>query len=132
MHTLPIQIRFNDADAMGHVNNAVIMEYYDLGKAAYFTSIGLVPDQGDFTVVIVHYEVDFMSQIRNHDNIQVCTNISRIGNKSIEVVQRVENIDTQEVCSMCKTIMSGYSRITNSSAVIPESIKERIRQGESQ
>ena len=33
MHTLPIQIRFNDVDQMGHVNNAVIMEYFDIGKS---------------------------------------------------------------------------------------------------
>ena len=59
----PIQLRFNDIDQMGHVNNAVIMEFLDLGKSEYFTSVGLPPEEGDFTVMVVHVEVDFMSQI---------------------------------------------------------------------
>ena len=41
MHTLPLQLRFNDVDMMGHVNNAVIMEFFDLGKSHYFADAGL-------------------------------------------------------------------------------------------
>ncbi len=59
MHTTPIQIRFNDVDQMGHVNNAVIMEYLDLGKDAFFSGHGLSPTKSDFTVMVVHYDVDF-------------------------------------------------------------------------
>ena len=82
MHTTPIQIRFNDVDQMGHVNNAVIMEYLDLGKDAFFSSHGVPPTKSDFTVMVVHYEVDFKSQIRYHDSIHVTTEVEKIGNKT--------------------------------------------------
>lgn len=42
MHTLPLQLRFNDVDMMGHVNNAVIMEFFDLGKSSYFADAGIL------------------------------------------------------------------------------------------
>ena len=29
-HILPIQIRFNDVDKFGHVNNTVYFQFYDL------------------------------------------------------------------------------------------------------
>ena len=35
-HTLPLQLRFNDIDLLGHVNNSVYFSFYDLGKARYF------------------------------------------------------------------------------------------------
>ena len=35
-HTLPIQLRFNDVDKFGHVNNTVYFSFYDLGKTEYF------------------------------------------------------------------------------------------------
>lgn len=124
MHTLPIQIRFNDVDQMGHVNNAVIMEYFDLGKSAFFTEAGIPPEQGDFTVMIVHFEVDFTSQIRYHDNIAVTTAVKRIGNKSIAVEQHIINQDTNVDCAVCRTVMAGYCRSTHSSAAIPEDLKE--------
>ena len=31
-HTLPLQLRFNDIDLLGHVNNSVYFSFYDLGK----------------------------------------------------------------------------------------------------
>ncbi len=130
MHTLPIQIRFNDIDQMGHVNNAVIMEYFDLGKSHYFADAGLpvTQEEGDFTVVIVHIEVDFHAQIRYHDNIAVTSHIAHFGNKSLCVKQQVINTDTQQPLASCTTVMSGYSRQTRSAAVIPDEIKKRVIQ----
>ncbi|MCF0212479.1 MAG: acyl-CoA thioesterase, partial [Bacteroidales bacterium] len=70
MHSIPIQIRFNDIDQMGHVNNTIIMEYFDLGKSRYFHDAGIpvIPEEGDFCVMIVHLELDFKSQIHFHDD----------------------------------------------------------------
>ena len=126
MHTTNIQIRFNDVDQMGHVNNAIIMEYFDLGKEAFFADRGLPPEQGDFTVMIVHYEVDFKRQIGFHDHIQVQTAIERFGTKSLTVVQEVVNSEDGGVCATCHTVMSGYRRSTRSSAAIPEEVKQRL------
>ena len=124
MHKTPIQIRFNDIDQMGHVNNTVIMEYFDLGKEAFFSSKGLPPEKGDFTVIIVHYEVDFMSQIGFHDTVYVETEIERFGIKSFTVMQRVVASERDVVCATCRTVMSGYRRSTRSSAPIPKEVKE--------
>ena len=123
MHTIPVQIRFNDIDQMGHVNNAVIMEYFDLGKEAFFAAHGLPPEKGDFTVIIVHYEVDFTAQIGFHDKVHVETAIEKFGTKSLTVVQRVVNSDSNEVCATCRTVMAGYRRSTRSSAPIPDEVK---------
>ena len=123
MHTTPIQIRFNDVDQMGHVNNAVIMEYLDLGKDTFFSSHGLSPTKSDFTVMVVHYEVDFRSQIHYHDRIHVENEIEKIGNKSLTMMQRVVNTETGTVCVECRTVMAGYRRSTSSSAVIPDEVR---------
>ena len=128
MHTLPIQIRFNDVDQMGHVNNAVIMEYFDLGKSAFFSAMGIPPEEGDFTVMIVHFEVDFLSQIRYHDDIAVTTQVVKIGNKSLTVEQHVVNQRDNCDCAVCRTIMSGYCRSTRTSAPIPEGLKSKLLQ----
>lgn len=126
MHSIPIQLRFNDIDQMGHVNNAVIMEFFDLGKDHFFRSHGLPPEEGEFTVMVVHCEVDFRSQIRKGDNISVETEIERFGNKSLTVMQRVVEQGTRRICAECRTVMAGYNRKTSSAAVIPEEVKERL------
>lgn len=124
MFVTNIQIRFNDVDQMGHVNNAVIMEYLDLGKDAFFSGHGLSPTKSDFTVMVVHYDVDFKAQIHYHDRIQVETEIEKLGNKSLTMMQRVVNTETNVVCVECRTVMAGYRRSTTSSDVIPPEVRE--------
>lgn len=126
MHITPIQLRFNDIDQMGHVNNAVIMEFFDLGKSEYFTAVGLPPEEGDFTVMVVRVEVDFHRQIRYHDRVHVTTSVDHFGNKSLAVRQQVVDDATGEACATCRTVMAGYCRSTRRSAAIPDTIKERI------
>ena len=123
MHSLPIQLRFNDIDAMGHVNNAVIMEFFDLGKSRFFRDKGFDVDKQDFTVMVVHVEVDFRSQIRMHDEIAVETEVERVGNKSLHILQRVMKSDGT-CCAECRTVMAGYSRSTRTSAVIPDVVRK--------
>lgn len=125
MHSVPIQLRFNDIDQMGHVNNAVIMEFFDLGKSAYFTSLGINPEDGDFTVIVVHLDVDFQSQIHYRDQVSVETCVCKIGNKSLHLLQRVVKPDGT-VCAICRTVMSGYLRSAKCSAAIPEAYKSLI------
>ena len=124
MFVTNIQIRFNDVDQMGHVNNAVIMEYLDLGKDAFFSGHGLSPTKSDFTVMVVHYDVDFRAQIHYHDHIHVETEIEKLGNKSLTMMQRVVNTETKTVCVECRTVMAGYRRSTTSSEVIPDEVRE--------
>ncbi|MCQ2277727.1 MAG: acyl-CoA thioesterase [Bacteroidales bacterium] len=126
MHTLPIQIRFNDVDQMGHINNACIMEYFDLGKYQYFASAGVpcIPEEGDFCVMIVHFDVDFHSQIRFHDNPVVTSQVTRWGNKSFELTQQIL-IDGKPAAT-CRNIMAGYRRSTQSSATIPDEVKQSV------
>lgn len=126
MHNTPIQLRFNDIDQMGHVNNTVIMEFFDLAKYRYFRAAGIpvTPEEGDFCVMIVHIECDFQRQIHFHDDVSVNTYTSRIGNKSIEVMQQV--LVGDQPAATCKTVLAGYSRQTAASAPLPEDLKEQV------
>lgn len=128
MHTIPIQIRFNDIDQMGHVNNSNILEYFDLGKSRYFAAAGIpvTPEEGDFCVMIVHFEVDFHSQIRYHDDPVVTSRVTRWGNKSFELTQQV--LVNGKPAATCKNIMAGYLRSTQSSAPIPEEVKQCVNE----
>ena len=127
-HKLPLQLRFNDVDIMGHVNNAVIMEFFDYGKMKYFDDAEVYVEKEPITLVIVHSEVDFVGQILRGDHPEVWTKVVRFGNKSLEVLQYI--VCDGEVKSICKTIMSGYNREKQISEVIPERIKMAIERYE--
>ena len=39
-HSLEAQLRFNDVDIFGHINNSVYLQLLDLAKVRYFEEIG--------------------------------------------------------------------------------------------
>lgn len=96
-HSLPIQLRFNDVDKFGHVNNTVYFSFYDLGKTEYFASVCPGVDWEKDGIVVVHIEADFLAQIFSSDHIAVQTAVCEIGTKSFHLLQRV--IDTETMGS---------------------------------
>lgn len=104
-HTLPIQLRFNDVDKFGHVNNTVYFSFYDLGKTEYFASVCPHVDWEKDGIVVVHIEADFLAQIFATDHIAVQTAVSEIGTKSFHLTQRVIDFETNEVKCICNSVM---------------------------
>ncbi len=104
-HTLPIQLRFNDVDKFGHVNNTVYFSFYDLGKTEYFASVCPGVDWEKDGIVVVHIEANFVSQIFGSDNVAVQTAVTEIGTKSFHLMQRVIDTKTEEVKCVCTSIM---------------------------
>ena len=104
-HTLPLQLRFNDIDKFGHVNNEVYFSFYDLGKTEYFSFICPNVDWEKDGIIVVHIQADFISQIYSSDHIAVQTAITAIGTKSFHLAQRVIDLQTQSVKSSCTSIM---------------------------
>ena len=102
-HTLPIQLRFNDVDKFGHVNNTVYFSFYDLGKTEYFGSVCTGVDWEKIGLVVVHIEANFVKQIFASDHIAVQTAVSKIGTKSFHLVQQVIDTKTNEVKCVCKS-----------------------------
>ena len=39
-----VQLRFNDIDALGHVNNSVYFQFFDLAKTEYFAGLEVNAD----------------------------------------------------------------------------------------
>lgn len=125
-HTLPIQLRFNDVDKFGHVNNTVYFSYYDLGKTEYFSSVCPHVDWEKEGIVVVHIEVDFFAQIYASSHIAVQTAVTEIGTKSFHLVQRVIDTETNEVKCVCTSIMVAFDLVKHESMPLTEEWVEAI------
>jgi acyl-CoA thioester hydrolase len=118
-HITPIQLRFNDFDALGHVNNSVYFSFYDLGKTSYFKEV--LPDVSmskEIGVVIGHIEVSFLLSVYPGENVAVETAVVEIGNKSFKLLQRLVDVDTNVVKCICQTVMVCYDAKTKSTRII--------------
>jgi len=125
--TLPIQIRFNDIDAMGHINNNIYFSYFDLGKTTYFEDIR--PTAISWTeglIVVAHIEVDFFSPIYYKEKIAVDSKVVKLGEKSGTFLQQIRNVKNGEIKCRCKSIFVTYDALTQASIPIPENWRDAI------
>lgn len=130
-HSEKIQMRFNDIDVLGHVNNAVQIIYFDYGKVKYFETLkNQILDWSGSDLVMVHFEVDFVEPIFRENQIMVKTKVYEIGNKSIKLVQTLQDSETGHVKSVCRSVMCGFDTKTNESLLISDEWRNLIQKFE--
>ncbi|MEI7676163.1 MAG: thioesterase family protein [Bacteroidales bacterium] len=126
-HRIPIQLRFNDIDSLGHVNNAIYLTYFDLGKSDYFQTVNKeIIDWTKIDIVVANVNIDFFAPTYMHEKLEVFTKVTNIGNKSLKMLQHLVNIETKEVKSICYTVMVGYHPELKQSKVISDEWRSAI------
>ena len=104
--TTPVQLRFSDLDTLGHVNNAVYFNLFDLAKSDYFNKVkGAMQDWTRVNVVLANIHCDFISQVLFDERIVVKTQTLSLGDKSFTLLLHLVNEDTGEVKCVCTQIM---------------------------
>ena len=125
-HIVPLQIRFNDVDKFGHVNNAVFFQFYDTAKTDYLSHVCKDLDWEHVAIVVVKIEAEFVSQIKASDHIAGRTRIIKIGNKSFHLEQEVFDTDSGELKSRCLSIMVLFDLDKQQAIPFPDSWRKAI------
>lgn len=125
-HKIPVQLRFNDIDILGHLNNTVYFSLYDLGKARYMEEVGLrkaAPTPPTSVIADVH--CSYIKPIHYGDDIYVSTACTEIGEKSFVLEQEMTDGEG-EVRSRCRTVMVYIDPATQKSAPVPRAYRDLI------
>ena len=77
-HRTPIQVRFADTDAQGHLNNGSYAIYAETARLAFFRDLG----SGVGSLILVHLAIDFRRQVRFGEAVAVDTWVERVGTTS--------------------------------------------------
>jgi acyl-CoA thioester hydrolase len=110
------RVRFRDCDAMGHVNNAVFSTYLEEARIGVLG--GLTP------FILARVEIDFRSQLRAGDEIEIGTRVSRIGTKSFDLEHQIRS--NGRVVADGRSVLVGYDYDAEQSVELSEEIRERL------
>src|SRR5690625_6406625 len=61
--SMPINIRWNDMDALGHVNNVYYFEYFQVARGIYMPTVSENWDWTKFMFVIAHIECNYIQEL---------------------------------------------------------------------
>ncbi|HTT52163.1 MAG TPA: thioesterase family protein [Streptosporangiaceae bacterium] len=82
----PVDVRWRDVDALGHVNHAVFLTYLEEGRDAFFARAL----RADPIYVVVRIELDLRAEVRYADRrVTVRIAAERIGTTSLETRETI-------------------------------------------
>jgi acyl-CoA thioester hydrolase len=126
---VPMQVRFNDLDFLGHVTNAVYQFYYNQAGTQYCDSVILQkhPEPGEEdTIVMATITIDYLKSILYNSSIAVEARVAAIGRKSFAFASQIIDLDSGEVYSRANWTEVCFSRSRQKSIPLPELWRQRI------
>jgi len=122
---VPIQLRFADTDALGHVNNANFLSFFEMARVSYFdTVMGDVIDWKEKGIILARTEVDYRIPVFLKDNPLVHVRCSRLGNKSFVMSYVMEQ--DGKIFAEGNTVMVCFDFVNNVPFPMPDNWKQKI------
>jgi acyl-CoA thioester hydrolase len=82
----PVDVRWRDVDALGHVNNAVFVTYLEEARDAFF----MQTLRSDPIYVVVRLEIELRAEVRYEDRrVTVQIEVERLGTTSLTTRETV-------------------------------------------
>jgi acyl-CoA thioester hydrolase len=115
-----IQVRFNDTDMLGHLNNTAYALYAEQARVEFFRSLGM----GRITLILAHISLDFRQQVTFGDKVHVITTVGRVGNSSVTLLQNV--FANGELSAEIKSVVVLFDYESQKPKAIPSELRVRL------
>ena len=116
MFSETFKIRFCETDALKHVNNTVVPQWFETAREPIFKVFNPTLDLTKWPLILASFTVDFVAQIHYGTDVEVRTGIARIGNSSFTVYQEVWQ--SEQLVAKGTTTMVHFDYENNCSAPI--------------
>ncbi len=129
-HHYPLQVRWSDMDALGHVNNARFLTYLEQARIHYVRDLKLWEGKPDkLGLIIAKVVIDFKLPLFATDDVHVFTRTVRLGRRSLETEQWVARLgdDQLEIAAQARITIVVYDYAANQSTPIPEAWRALMR-----
>ncbi|HXF70674.1 MAG TPA: thioesterase family protein [Thermoflexus sp.] len=128
---VPIEVRFRDMDAMGHVNNAVYFTYFEQARIHYLRHLAqLPPPLEPFGMIVAEATCQYRAPITMGMPIQVWIRVAEVRQRSFIFLYKIERRDNGQIMAMGRSVQVAYDYARGTPVPIPEPWRERFLQFE--
>jgi acyl-CoA thioester hydrolase len=126
MFTTIVTPRFGDVDALGHINNAVMSDWFELARNPVFKIFDPLMriEHEHWSLIMAHTDYDFVDQIYFQHEVEIRTHVDHIGNKSFSVYH--EAWQQERLCAKGHAVMVHFDFTANRSTPLPEDKKKLL------
>lgn len=124
----PIQIRFCDLDSLGHINNAVFINYIETARVQWLNELELehITHSGKIPLILARTEIDYLQPAFLDSKLHIELTLGKIGNKSFHLNYLIKD-QTKEVAK-ASSVQVWYDYEKKSSIPIPSKVRHIFEQ----
>lgn len=128
----PIEVRYGDLDPQGHVNNAKFMTYMEQARVNYIRNLGLWDGASFLHIgfILAEARVTFLSPILFTQQVRVGVRVSRLGNKSLDMEYRIEDVQSGQELATGSSVQVAYDYRLAKTIPLPDNWRQAIREFE--
>jgi acyl-CoA thioester hydrolase len=127
-HTTTVNIRFCETDALGHVSNTSYFIYLEEARIRMFEELGCGSDLKGWRFILASTKCDFINQAFFGQRLKIETNVSKIGNKSFQLVHRILDEKTGTLIALGEATTVYFNFETQKSEPIPDDLRKQLEQ----
>ena len=119
------RVRFCETDALQHVSNTALVQWFESARDPIFRLFTPDLDVDNWPLILANYQVDFLRQIYL-GQVDLKTGIAKLGNSSFVVQQEVWQ--GGDKCAVGKTTMVHFNYSDNCAEQIPAAVRQQLQQ----
>ena len=129
-YELPIEIRPQDIDRLGHVNNVVYVEWIQAAAIAHWRVLATPAQQAEVAWVVVRHEIDYKRPARPGDGIVARTWVGLASRNTFERHTEILRAADRKVLARARTLWCPVDPKTGRPVPVSSDIRDRFSTGE--
>ena len=133
---VPIQVRWRDLDALGHVNNAVFFTYFEQARTRYWLSLVGARGLTSIGFIVVHAACDYVSPATLGETLLVGVRIPAAGRSAFSFEYRIVSHDASQdgaparLVATGRTVQALYDWDSRQTVPLTDELRKRIESRE--
>lgn len=121
------QVRWADADMLGHVNNAVFFTYSESARMAYYEQV-IAPAAGsrDQSMILARTACDFIAQLKYPADLNVGARCTRLGGSSLGMQVGMFQPGQDTPVAVTDSVIVWFDYASQASAALPDAVRAAI------
>jgi acyl-CoA thioester hydrolase len=124
--TYAIQVRFRDLDALGHVNNAVYLTYFEAARMAYWMHVNGRADLRSMDMILARAEVDYRAPVGYGDELEVGVRCASVKRSSFVLEQALVERGTGRLVAQARKVLVHYDYAAGRSMPLTEDQRQLL------
>ena len=125
-----VEVRFRDLDALGHVNNAVYLTYFEIARTHYWTQLFGIGSYEEFGFLVVRTECNYRSPAHFGEKLRVATGITALKNSSFVFDYEVTEIGSGGLIADGKSVQVCFDSKEKRTTEIPAGLRKKVTEFE--